>query len=277
MLRLAVLTLLSQVFTSSIFALNNYDIDTIVFPFYKENLEAIVNISDQRLDPCVNFYQHACGNFKQFNWDEHTPPHLYDAADREDAFNFFRLNFTTNSGKKLNLLFESCKDNLKSKEAMMEELDFIKFLHGWPYLPSQWNKQEIRVDIPTLLGMLASGGYSVFLKVFFAHKTIYLGPDDIRPCNYKRIMKQWRWILGRHYNFNHLEMFSYEIFYLCKSLNAIARKAELNETTTDKSFLSGGKKLSDEFPNFEILKYFDVVTSRLNFTNTDLNPETCTF
>lgn len=246
-------------------------IEKYMFPLYRDNLETITNISDHSIDPCENFYRHACGNYKHFDWDNHTPPELYPLVDREEAFNFFRQNFTTNSAKKLNLMFESCKDNSKSKDKFIEELDFISFFRGWPYRTDKWENQQIKVDIPLLLGKIASGGFYVFLKIFFSQSTIYLGPDDETPCNYRQIMKQWRNILGKHYNFNQLETFTYEIFYLCKSLRAEAKRVN---NSNDDRFLSNGRNLSDEFPNFEILKYLNIVVNSLNFTRNNLKDST---
>lgn len=252
---------------SETYAQTEDDIEKYMLPFYMENLEAIANITDHSVDPCDNFYQHACGNYKYFDWNERTPPKLYSVVDKEEAFNYFRHNFTTNSARKLNLMFESCKDSLRSKDAFIEELDIIRIFPGWPYNHLEWQRQQIQVDIPLLLGNLASGGFSVFLKIFFSQSTIYLGPDDMQPCNYRRIVKQWRDILGKHYNFHQLETFSYEIFSLCKSLKA---KTKQIDSSTDGSFLSDGKKLSDEFPNFEILRYFNMAVKGLNFTKDDL-------
>lgn len=94
---------------------NNDDSDSGRFftQIYKRNLKQLVELRNTTVEPCENFYAHACGNFDRFmaraDADDALPPYLYNRQDRMEFFQSQHVNFQTMPGKLLSQLYGECR------------------------------------------------------------------------------------------------------------------------------------------------------------------------
>ncbi|XP_053969794.1 uncharacterized protein LOC128871767 [Anastrepha ludens] len=182
----------------------------LVSRLYRRQLTDMLNILDGDMDPCEDFFTHACGDYakamrgelrssEEANVDSNTAsntvsPFLYNYEDRMNFFESRRTNFTTSSGQLLGALYASCKKRNRSPltqwHRMLREISLlaenVRLYLEWPLLRHEWEDLEAQhfyLDWMPLAADLAAHGVLNFLHIFFAEGTIFIAPvstQDIR-------------------------------------------------------------------------------------------------
>ncbi|KAH8402986.1 hypothetical protein KR222_002327 [Zaprionus bogoriensis] len=179
-------------------SLSNGDGDTESSRFftqlYKRNLQQMIELRNVSVEPCENFYAHACGNFAQLaDTNDAVPPFLYNMQDRMEFFDAQHENFQTLPGKLLSQLYGDCKASRGSASSaqwprLLQQLPVLarhaELLAQWPFIRHYWQHQQLddRLNWIHLSAQLAAHGLPTLLHIYFAQQTIYVAPMPELPC-----------------------------------------------------------------------------------------------
>ncbi|XP_017086579.2 LOW QUALITY PROTEIN: uncharacterized protein LOC108118414 [Drosophila eugracilis] len=255
---------------------------------YKRNLYQMVRIKNDSLDPCDDFYSHACGNFDQHlqeDPDEILPPYLYNKQDRMNFFSTQVHNFETIPGKLISQLYAECRNREAKKmsnqsasathwEHLLEEIPFLaghkEVLFSWPFLKHQWEQKHLNGQLNwiVLSAQLAAHGLPTLLHIYFALDTIYVSPIEDLPCpsidDFHSSLSDV--LQNRHRHVSHI--IGYEMRVLCRRMRGelpLVRSLMRNgESTTTKP--SQEQLLLDE----NTMDYFQHFFAALNFSTEQL-------
>lgn len=184
------------------------------FPIFKQD-EAIRNAKTREIlnymklstDPCVDFYEYACGNWHKYHTPTNrqeleTPKSLLESKVNKDLHKLLDENVTiddTTTAKKVKTFYKSCleaKRNELQQQIFLNE--FVKNNGGFPAIPgSNWlvthhnyDWQHIVAGLRYHYGMDILVGMEIDLNYQSMHEnSIYLGePSTLIPkhlCSYR--------------------------------------------------------------------------------------------
>ncbi|XP_062142303.1 neprilysin-4 [Drosophila sulfurigaster albostrigata] len=251
---------------------------------YKRNLKQIVELRNATIEPCDDFYAHACGNFGHLAAAEEPedalPPMLYNKQDRMEFFMAQHVNFKTLPGKALSQLYTQCKQRREQHvfrpaprishwQRLVHQLPMMapyeEALSFWPFLPYQW--QQLRLDEQLnwveLSAQLAAHGVPTLLHIYFAQETIYVASISNLPCpslqGFRRSLASV--LHGSHPQVSRIV--AHEMRVLCRGM-----RGELPTTTTTESATEsqgGGQEQLTLDGN--TMDYFQHFFAQLNFTD----------
>ncbi|CAD6996349.1 unnamed protein product [Ceratitis capitata] len=198
----------------------------VVSRLYREQLINMVNIQDKDVEPCEDFFAHACGYYDEVMRADDgqvsaevsepiVPPFLYNYEDRMHFFERSKENFATASGQLLSVLYITCKKRGELNEMrrgsgaltqwrrMLREIPFLaenaRLYTEWPLLRHEWEELEVQhayLDWVQLAADFAAHGVLNFVRIFFAKGTIFVTPvrpqEDIRCEAYEEWKRQLR-------------------------------------------------------------------------------------
>ena len=257
---------------------------------YRDYLRNMINMMDSKLQPCDDFFQHACGNFNQFHHhlgsvtedtternqiitDHDIVPFLYNNQDRYMFFKTHKKYFGTIPGRLVRNVYDLCKGTLKPNNSkrklwlkMIKEVPFLKhdynILSKWPFLEYQWEKYEEQLNLiwPVLAAELSAHGLNTFIKVFFAENTIYVEPNENLSClESENDVRTSILPLLRQRNAQIADIIGSEIWILCRQL-----KGEISfsgEITNSTNFLANNAIMD---------KFFQHLFPRLNIVEPEV-------
>ncbi|KAH8276693.1 hypothetical protein KR018_005118 [Drosophila ironensis] len=257
---------------------------------YKSNLRQVVKIKNDSLDPCIDFYAHACGNFNKVleneDPDESLPPFLYNKQDRMSFFTAQVGNFVTVPGKLLNQIYSECRQRsenhvlrdrnpLQHWHQLLEEIPFLTArlpeLLSWPFLHHQWQRRRLneKLNWISLSAQLAAHGLPTLLHIYFALDTIYVAPMEEFPCpsleDFQRSLMDV--LEGRHHHVSYV--IAQEMKVLCRGIReefSLVRSSMKDSKTTETPTVQK-QLIIDE----NILEYFEQFFAALNFTKQQLD------
>ncbi|XP_067628395.1 uncharacterized protein [Eurosta solidaginis] len=197
---------------------------SVISRLYHLQLISMLNIIDEDVDPCEDFFAHACGYYNEtmneemklsnessFYADESfVSPYLYNYQDRMHFFERNKMQFVTHSGRLLRGLYTSCNHRkridkhldlppLHRWHRLLKEIPFLsKNAHiymQWPLLRHEWlelESQNVHFDWMNLAAELGAHGVATFVHIFFAENTIYVAPVRADEDVYCLSMYEWR-------------------------------------------------------------------------------------
>ncbi|XP_044251031.1 uncharacterized protein Nepl9 [Drosophila takahashii] len=256
---------------------------------YKKNLQQMVRIKNDSLDPCEDFYAHACENYDRTleeNPDEFLPPYLYNKQDRLNFFTAQVGNFETIPGMLISQLYKECRARGESNvfgvtaeptthwQRLMEEIPFLashgEVLSSWPILRHQWERRQLNGQLNWIAfsAQLAAHGLPTLIRIYFALDTIYVSPMEELPCpsveDFKSSLSDV--LEGRHHRVPHI--IAHEMRVLCRGMRGelpLVRSLTKNGgTTTDRP--SQEQLLLDD----NTMDYFQHFFAALNFSKEQL-------
>ncbi|XP_023302857.2 uncharacterized protein LOC111684870 [Lucilia cuprina] len=255
---------------------------------YRNYLRNMINIVDHNEEACENFFQHACGNFENFQkgiisenqseerqdiWesDQDIEPFLYNKQDYYSFFETHKKYFNTLPGILVRNLYNLCKksqNNPNEKRKMwlrmINDISFLKHDHDllrkWPFLEYQWQKYRQQLDLnwPALAAEFSAHGMNTFFKIYFAEKAIYVTPnDDLQCLDYNDFKQSLLPLLGRRKD-QIADIIGGELWLLCRQLKGeVAISGEIDDISN---------LLLDE----TMSEFFQRLFPRLNFTELDI-------
>lgn len=254
---------------------------------YRDYLRNMVDIMDREVEPCADFFQHACGRFENYQNGEITvlgseeeatakrekdvEPFLYNMQDYYQFFETHKDDFTTMPGMLVQHVYDQCKNFHRKTtsrrhiwQRMISDISFLQhdrdLLRKWPFLQYQWKKYESQFDLnwAALAAEFAAHGLDTFLKVFFAENTIYVAPNDGLQCPQLKDFTTSLLPLLRQRNAQQADIIANELWLLCRQLKGeIAVSVEIENI--------------ENLLNDEILgEFFQHLFSRLNFTDVQI-------
>ncbi|KAL7741025.1 hypothetical protein ACLKA6_013463 [Drosophila palustris] len=217
---------------------------------YKRNLQQMVELRNTTVEPCEDFYAHACGSFDRYmqaaDADDALPPYLHNKQDRMEFFQAQHVNFQTLPGKLLSQLYGECRARRSSPgthwQQLLQQLPFLEEeLHSsWPFLRHQWQRQHLdeQLNWIQLAAQLAAHGVSTLLHIYFAPETIYVAQMPEWPCpslqGFQESMSEV--LRGRHPQV--ARIVAHEMRVLCRGLsqsqsNPGQEQLQLDDNTMD--------------------------------------------
>lgn len=242
---------------------------------YRDYLSNMANIMDREIMPCMNFFQHACGNFENYQEylveERDVEPLFYNKQDHYMFFDTYRDMFKTKPGVLLRNTYDMCKSGQKQNGKkrknwlrMINDIPFLKpdydLLRKWPFLQYQWEKYERKLNLkwPALAAEFSAHGLNIFFNVFFAENTIYVTPNDDLQCkDFNEFKASILPLLGTR-NAQIADIIGGELWLLCRQLKGeIALSAEIENATN---------LLNDDTMG----EFFQYLFPRLNFTELEI-------
>ncbi|XP_065367806.1 uncharacterized protein Nepl9 [Calliphora vicina] len=256
---------------------------------YRDYLRNMVVIMDRNVEPCEDFFRHACGNFEHFQNGEISPdkeseepgdfsesdrdvvPFLYNKQDYYTFFETHKQNFGTIPGILVRNVYDLCKYSQKDEKGkrkiwrrMIHDIPFLRHDHDllrkWPFLQYQWEMygQQLDLSWPILAAEFSAHGLNTFFNVFFAENTIYVTPNDELYCPDLNEFKMSILPLLRKRNAQIADIIGGELWLLCRQLKGeVAISGELDNVTN---------LLVDD----TMSEYFQRLFIRLNFTELEI-------
>ncbi|KAH8377109.1 hypothetical protein KR093_003484 [Drosophila rubida] len=255
---------------------------------YKRNLKQIVELRNATVEPCEDFYAHACGNFGRLAEAEEPedalPPFLYNKQDRMEFFMAQHANFKTLPGKLLSQLYAQCKarreqhvlrpaPRISHWERMLQQLPFLArhehALAFWPFLPYQWQRLQLdgQLNWVQLAAQLAAHGVPTLLNIYFAQHTIYVASIANLPCPTLQGFRQSLGVVlqGRHSQVSRIV--AHEMRVLCRGM-----RGELPQTAAEGSSTESTTAAQQQLElDSNTMDYFHYFFAQLNFTEQQLS------
>lgn len=247
---------------------------------YKRNLKQMIELRNVSVEPCVDFYAHACGNVAPSDADA-VPPFLYNMQDRMEFFQAQHMNFQTLPGKLLSQLYSECKERQQRNrlstshwESLLQQVPFLAqhedVLAAWPFLRHQWQRQQLdaRLNWIQLSAQLAAHGLPTLLHIYFAEHTIYVAPMPEIPCpnlrGFQDSMSEQ--LAGRHPQVAHIV--AHEMRVLCRGMRGeLPLIGSLSQRRRDASSAKQEQLELDD----NTMEYFQTFFAQLNFTEYELS------
>ncbi|XP_034473099.1 uncharacterized protein LOC117780610 [Drosophila innubila] len=264
---------------------DNSDSGRFFTHIYKRNLKQLVELRNTSVEPCEDFYTHACGNFDQYmetaDDDDALPPYLYNKQDRMEFFQTQHVNFQTLPGKLLSQLYGECKAQEMSTrsrgahwERLRQQLPFLaeheEVLSSWPFLRHQWQRKQLdeQLNWIQLAAQLTTHGVPTLLHIYFAQETIYVAPMPELLCpslqGFQESMSEM--LHGRHPQVAHIV--AHEMRVLCRGMRGELPLA--NSLSRSRSqFTSNASQEQLELDD-NTIDYFQHFFALLNFTEQQL-------
>ncbi|KAM7361105.1 neprilysin-like 9 [Cochliomyia hominivorax] len=255
---------------------------------YRDYLKNMVKIMEHDVEPCGNFFQHACGNFENYQKDleveqgigeedyllyrdQDVVPFLYNKQDYYMFFKTHKERFNTPPGILVRNVYDQCKkfQVLKMKKRkiwlrLINDIDFLKHDHDllrkWPFLHYQWEKYEKQLDLnwPALAAEFSAHGLQIFFNIFFAEHTIYVTPNDDLQCYDLNEFKLSVLPLLGSRNAQIADIIGLELWLLCRQLKGeVAISAEID-------------KISNLIMDDTMSEFFQRLFPRLNFSDVEI-------
>ncbi|XP_037950704.1 uncharacterized protein LOC119681546 [Teleopsis dalmanni] len=257
---------------------------------YRRNLHQMLTHRNPAIEPCDNFFQHACGGVQ--NGDPKTtsneaaydvPPFLYNAQDRMQFFKNTRGKFKTKAGLLLRNLYNACKNRsqiYKNKNGqwlrMISAVDFLAdnayIYRNFPFLSYQWLEltPNYTPNWVELAATMAAHGIPTLLNIFFAENTIYIAPLDIICPGFTTIRESLKPLM-RSRNAQIKNIIAHEIHIFCRELtgkmNTDSEEILQNSQPSDEEENTSSEKTTSILIDETITTYFEnFFYINLNFT-----------
>lgn len=245
---------------------------------YKRSLKQMIELRNVSVEPCTDFFAHACGNSVQSDVDA-VPPFLYNMQDRMEFFQAQHMQFETQPGKLLSQLYSECRERQSSRshsthwENLLQQLPFLArhedVLVAWPFLRHQWQRRQLdeRLNWIHLSAQLAAHGLPTLLHIYFAEHTIYVAPMSELPCpslrGFQDSMSEQ--LEGRHQQVGHIV--AHEMRVLCRGMRG---ELPLADSVTHRRRHTRQEQQQQLEVDDNSMEYFQTFFAQLNFTEQEL-------